>query len=272
MDHVTTLPNIMKEFNPGLMGCSEDLSNSLEESLNVGKVQATTINITAQTNLLSERIRNNPDINYENDWKLVTVLMGYNDICVSSCFDNSLGLVGQWISNVDQALTIMYLERLSISFYILGRATTSLRFLELANNTFCDFVFQSFWSCLLQAANSSLPDMVGERFGQGLTELVESRKYEKTNSFTVVVQPSLPIFRENVTEMELSYLAPDCMHLSGSGNRLFATYLWNNMLRPVGSKHNTLTRESPSNCPSDDFPCLYTYLNSEGECTLGNTL
>ena len=76
MDHVTTLPNIMKEFNPGLMGCSEDLSNSLEESLNVGKVQATTINITAQTNLLSERICNNPDINYENDWKVVTVLWG----------------------------------------------------------------------------------------------------------------------------------------------------------------------------------------------------
>ena len=88
--------------------------------------------------------------------------MGYNDICVSSSFDNSLGLVGQWISNVDQALTIMYLERLSISFYILGRETTSLRFLELAKNTFCDFVFQSFCSCLGEAANSSLPDMVGE--------------------------------------------------------------------------------------------------------------
>ena len=269
MDQVTTLPNILKEFRPDLVGFSTELSDPMDNSLNVGVVGAKSVNITAQVDLLIERISNNPDIDFENDWKLVTVLIGYNDICDFSCLGNAFDLVEDWIRNIDRSLTTLShsLPRTFVNLILLGLPSVALRYVALSPGPFCSFIYQRYCPCILQAANSSMPDRVAEHFNERLIELVESRRYDKTNEFTVVVQPASPLTYENAT-FDQSYVSFDCLHMSASGNRLSATHLWNNMLRPVGSKDSGPASGTLPNCAANDIPYLYTYLNSAGKYSL----
>lgn len=35
----------------------------------------------AQANLLVERMKTEPEVDFENDWKLITLFIGGNDLC-----------------------------------------------------------------------------------------------------------------------------------------------------------------------------------------------
>ena len=266
MDQVGTLPNYLKEYRPDLVGFSSQLSDPTEESLNVGVVDAETINITTQIDQIFDRIHRNPDIDFENDWKLITLLIGFNDICEYSCLENAFNLVGEWIERIDRALTMLshFLPRTFVNVMSLGKISNALRYVS---GPLCTFVYQTACPCIgqLLRVSNSMPDRVTEEFNERLTQLVESRKYDRTNEFTVVIQPGFPLLNDNEA-FDSSYLAIDCLHLAAPGNRLTATHLWNNMLSPVGSKNPITTTDIPPNCPAQDFPYLYTYLNSAGKC------
>ena len=52
-----------------------------------------------------------------------------------------------------------------------------------------------------------------------IRKLVRSRRYEKRDDFTVVIQPFMTKtpwpYRNNNNTIDFSYLAPDCFHFSG---------------------------------------------------------
>ncbi len=83
-----TLPNVLKNFNPNLYGYSTHktlVGISSADGFNVAVSGSESDELPEQAHRLIERMRKDPNVNFEKDWKLVTIFTGNNDICSHSC-------------------------------------------------------------------------------------------------------------------------------------------------------------------------------------------
>ena len=84
-----TLPNILKNFNPNIYGYST--RNTLipkmqnEDVFNVADTGATSGDLPAQAKRLIALMRQDLKVNYGRDWKMVTIMIGGNDVCSHVC-------------------------------------------------------------------------------------------------------------------------------------------------------------------------------------------
>ncbi|PNF40544.1 hypothetical protein B7P43_G08164 [Cryptotermes secundus] len=83
-----TLPNILKEFNPSLIGYAvkDSLGSQKNSQFNVAEPMAITSDMPFQAELLVKRMRSDKRVDYENDWKMVTIMIGSNDFCSHMCY------------------------------------------------------------------------------------------------------------------------------------------------------------------------------------------
>ncbi|MEE6473610.1 hypothetical protein FKM82_010106 [Ascaphus truei] len=193
LERVTTLPNILREFNPKITGYSTGMGNSVTHNsfLNEAVPGAKAFNLPDQVRTLIDQMKEDKRIDFQNDWKVITIFIGANDLC-ASCTDSR-----QHPALIDTG-KIYYME---------------------------DF------TCGLQP------------FFRNTRVLVSS---------------------DDDGQPDLSYLAPDCFHLSQKAHSQLSRSLWNNMLQPLGQKTETLnfTAAVSLNCPSQQQPFLNTYKNS----------
>jgi phospholipase B1 len=83
-----TLPNILKNFNPTLHGYSTQkrlFAVSAADGFNVAVSNADSDDLLAQAVRLVQRMRKDPKVNIDKDWKMVTLFSGHNDVCSHSC-------------------------------------------------------------------------------------------------------------------------------------------------------------------------------------------
>lgn len=85
--NATTLPNILKAFNPNLVGYSlnDSFTYSAGSEFNTAEIGAITMDLLGMAKALVERIHKDPRVDFANDWKLVTITIGANDICSYVC-------------------------------------------------------------------------------------------------------------------------------------------------------------------------------------------
>ncbi|KAG8011203.1 Chromogranin-A [Nibea albiflora] len=82
-----TLANIIKLFNPNLVGAAPGKTvhgmqaHISETGFNLAVTGHNTFNLPGQTRHLIDTLRDYEGLNFEEDWKLLTILMGMNDIC-----------------------------------------------------------------------------------------------------------------------------------------------------------------------------------------------
>lgn len=86
----TTLPNILRVYNPNLVGYSwgDAFPFHRESQFNVAEIGASSIDLPYMAKVLVNRIRSDRRVNFKRDWKMVTILMGGNDICSFVCSYN----------------------------------------------------------------------------------------------------------------------------------------------------------------------------------------
>ena len=203
----------------------------------------------------------------------MTVFIGNNDICGLACLTGSLNLVEGWVDNIDQSLVYLRdnLPRTFVNLMQMSHITPYLDYVEAFPP--CQPFTARACPCLFaNASEVAMTDVVVDRFQEQLSALVDSRKYDVSNDFTVVLQPFLANFlalRDENGNADVSTLAFDCTHLSASGHRLYATALWNNMLQDVGAKDTEIFRDESIMCPSQES-FFSTYLNAASECLLEN--
>lgn len=84
-----TLPNILKEFNHNLTGYSTGTGEFLSANsrLNVAFPVAADADAFKQARILVNKIRQDPKINITQDWKMITIFFGANDLCSAQCYD-----------------------------------------------------------------------------------------------------------------------------------------------------------------------------------------
>uniref|UniRef100_A0A1I7X3T0 Lipase_GDSL domain-containing protein n=1 Tax=Heterorhabditis bacteriophora TaxID=37862 RepID=A0A1I7X3T0_HETBA len=108
---LSALMYILRKFNSNLIGYSTGIgsANVWEISkLNQAIPGAETGDLPSQSRALVQLMHNHPEINIKNDWKLVNIFIGANDMC-SYCKTNGTGSVGPntFKNNIVKAVQIL---------------------------------------------------------------------------------------------------------------------------------------------------------------------
>ncbi|XP_015421912.1 PREDICTED: phospholipase B1, membrane-associated [Myotis davidii] len=266
----TTLPNILKKFNPQILGFS---TGTQEETagLNVAVEGASARDMPAQARDLVARMKNSPEINLEKDWKLITLFIGSNDLC-HYCENPEVHSAREYVRHIQQALDILYeLPRAFVNVV----EVMELSSLHQGQGGKCDMPLaaQSNCTCFRRVQENS-PEMqelkkVNWNFQSGVSRFSYWQQYLQREDFTVVVQP---FFQNTLVPLnerggaDLTFFSEDCFHFSERGHAEMAIALWNNMLEPVGRKttsNNFTYSRTKLKCPSPESPYLHTLKNSQ---------
>ncbi|XP_030410144.1 phospholipase B1, membrane-associated [Gopherus evgoodei] len=274
LKNVTTLPNILREFNLNLTGYSTGTGGASEPNafLNQAVPGAVAEKLPDQVRALVRLMKSDPRIDFNTDWKIITVLIGANDLC-NYCKDPNYYSAVNFTSHIQEALDILHAEvpRALVNL-VEVMDLLPLRQMFLDNQVQCPtHLTEDLCSCVLPVTEGSqelVMVMEATRAYQNSTrKLVESGRYDTQENFTVVLQPffrntKIPLLQDGRADM--SFLAPDCFHLSQKSQSQLSRTLWNTMLLPVGEKTDFFDPKAniTLSCPTPHKPFLGTYRNS----------
>ncbi|CAN8203441.1 unnamed protein product [Coccothraustes coccothraustes] len=270
LENVTTLPNILKKFNPNLFGFSTGSSKETA-GFNVAERNASARDMPAQARALVELMRSSSKINFKEDWKLITILVGGSDLC-QYCLDKETYSVQKYVKHLQDTLDIFYKELPRVFINVVEMLEFSGLRQITASSSECALTAKKVCPCLLnpEENSSELQEIrrVNRDFQAEALQLIHSGRYEQRQDFAAVIQPFfrntlLPL--DSTSRPDMSFFAADCFHFSARGYAEMAMALWNNMLEPVGEKqtYNNFTHDrSKLRCPNPEKPFLFTRRNS----------
>ncbi|XP_077008603.1 phospholipase B1, membrane-associated [Tamandua tetradactyla] len=274
LENVTTLPNILREFNRNLTGFAVGTGNADDSNafLNQAVPRAKAEELTSQVQTLVQRMREDHRINFHEDWKVITVLIGGNDLC-DYCTDSNLYSAANFLNHLRNALDILHREVPRALVNLVDFLSPSvMRQVFLGNPDRCPVQRASILcNCVLTLREGSQElarlEAVARAYQSSARELVESGRYDTREDFSVVLQPflqhtQLPTQADG--RPDVSFFAPDCIHPSQKFHSQLSRALWANMLQPLGRKTDTLdvTADIPLSCPTQGEPFLRTFRNS----------
>lgn len=106
-----TLPNLLKVYNPHLIGYSSSASGnsySFQEAaqFNVAEPGSLVDDAVRQAKMLVKRMRLDRRVDIKNDWKLITIMTGSNDFCMDICMkaNNNVSSIASIVSRAQQHL------------------------------------------------------------------------------------------------------------------------------------------------------------------------
>lgn len=260
----TSLPNILRNYNPGLYGMSTGLgifSSHFNVAVSGDKVE----HMLGQAQNLAKKMLNDHNVNYANDWKLITIFIGGNDLC-ASCKDLKY-TVDRYKQDLQAALDYLHANVPRAMVNMVEILDIEMVY-GLKEGFFCNVLHLFICQCVAYPLSSKSIEkarMLRIGYQDVASELANSGRYDTRDDFTVVAQPfyrNTELPRTADGGIDYSYFAADCFHYSKRGQEETAQALWNNMVEPVGSKRTKWTPGEPIECPSEEHPFLYTSKNS----------
>nr|XP_049613569.1 phospholipase B1, membrane-associated isoform X1 [Syngnathus scovelli] len=280
-EDVITLPNIIKLFNPNLLGAARGKTlhgmeaHLRETGLNLAVTGHNTFNLPGQTRHLIDTLRSFEGLNFKKDWKLLTILMGMNDIC-DYCKDKALFSAENFIHYMTVSLEMLMNEvpRMIVNVVQILPMQT-LR--EVHKPTPGCLLQRSFCSCLIEPGSQSaeLRELVeiNLEFQRRLEALLLADRFFR-DDFAVVLQPFLKQAdppRLPSGKIDMSFFTHDCFHFTIKGHEELAKGLWNNMFQPEGGKTVVSSFSDPITlvCPPTEHPYIFTRppLARSGQCS-----
>ncbi|CAI6350811.1 unnamed protein product [Macrosiphum euphorbiae] len=266
-----TLPNILKVFNPKLIGYAygDALAEQHFSQFNVAEVGALSRDLPFMTRELVKRMKMDKRVNITEDWKLVTMMMTSNTFCLELCYDDYTTYAEKHRQEVLKALLYIKenLPRTMVNLILSPNLEILLNFTNLPRICFFTHILEC--PCLYSIQyKHKLSDYIKvmKQFQEVEKELVENEELKDKDDFTVVLQAftedlKFPLNRFNTTD--ITYLGSDCFHFSQKGYARAANALWNNMMEPVGRKSTDWSKEFDRFiCPTKESPYIGTWKNS----------
>uniref|UniRef100_A0A3P8RK67 Phospholipase B1, membrane-associated n=1 Tax=Amphiprion percula TaxID=161767 RepID=A0A3P8RK67_AMPPE len=260
---------IIKLFNPNLLGAAPGKTvhgmqaHISETGFNLA-VTGHNTNLPGQTRHLIDTLRAYEGLNFEEDWKLLTILMGMNDIC-DYCKDKALFSVDNFIHYMTVSLEMLMNEvpRMIVNVVQILPMQT----LREVQKPTPGCLLQSFCSCLIEPVPRS-PELrelveVNLEFQKRLEQLLHSDRFFR-DDFAVVLQPFLkhadPPRLQN-GKIDMTFFTHDCFHFTMKGHEELAKGLWNNMFQPEGGKMIVNSFSDPIGLicpPMQEHPYIFT--------------
>jgi len=273
-EHIT-IPNIIKKYNARVFGESHGIgaADVWEVSqLNIGQPGAKATDMPRQARELVHRLQTHPEVDFANDWKLVNMFIGGNDMC-GYCHDPVGHSAQRFGADIQTAIQILYdnVPRTIVS--LVGMFHMEMLRQIDSGQFFCSEM-HILGECKCEAdtgftnANISAA-CIG--YQQAQYAIQASGVFDHKDDFTFVIQPVFedilqPPRYSNGT-VDLSFFSPDCFHFSQLGHAIVAKHTWNTMLQPVGHKttNASLSPHMPQPalaCPDHNCPFIRTVKNS----------
>ncbi|XP_055487013.1 phospholipase B1, membrane-associated-like isoform X2 [Leucoraja erinacea] len=271
---VTTLSNILRVFNPSLVGYSTGIGrqDTQHAFLNQAVAGSVTGELMPQVRELLKRMKNNLLINFQEDWKIITLFVGGNDLC-DYCKNPAEFSPDNFIKNIQEVLDTLHNE-VPRAFVNLVTVLHILPLRELFADTRvkCSlFILNMLCKCVVNPEDNSVQldelETLNREYQRRTHTLINSGRYDSREDFTVVIQPfmeDIEMPRDKNGVPDISYFAPDCFHFNVKTHAQAARSLWNNMLEPLGGKtmNQSIDQLIYLSCPSQEHPYLRTYRNS----------
>ncbi|KAF7690291.1 phospholipase B1, membrane-associated-like [Silurus meridionalis] len=272
LDTTTTLPNILRQFNPFLKGFSTGDGVSAKDGFNMAVSGATASGLIDQVNRLIQALKSSEHVDFKMDWKLITVFVGVSDLC-QYCMDQNNFLPQNYSHHLTNALDLLYKEVPRVLVNVLTVPEIEVLRMVMKSSLGCSFFPRDVCPCLMTPADNSSELMalklINQEYQTELERLISGQRYDGHEDFTVVLQPYLQnttIPSDKDGNPDLSYFTLDCFHFSERAQAEMAISLWNNMLEPVGNKQtfNNFTYDRTKlKCPTETLrPFIYTKMNS----------
>lgn len=274
-----TLANFLLAYNPNLQGYSKGTYAAevcygtncpsiryypLQDVNNAAKAGSMVVDMASkQVPYLIRQVNLNPDIDVKNDWKVLTMMIGMNDLCASCTFDLPFLTADEYENNLMATLERVRagLPRTFVNI-VAGFNVSQAYDLSLTMSR-CSNVTRNLFiqcDCIFKPENGQIRETIDARitqFNQRAQNVAAYYQRKAYNNFAVVVQPFA--MDTHVSELPGKFLSKsDCFHPSTYGQAAMATALWNNMLTPAASKKTSINMDDTPICPTADT-LLYTY-------------
>jgi len=269
LESVVTLPNFLKKFNSNLTGYSTGSNivfiynngRHLNEAVSGNEAN----HIYAQAERLINKMKNDSSINYQKDWKMITLFIGGNDLC-RFCRNYEKHSPNAYIKDIEAGLDLLYKE-VPRAFVNLVPILRVEQVKDLNKGLVCNVlhIFECRCGAFPTKKEAQEIKEFTNQYQNYTISLANSGKYDGRDDFTVVAQPFFTNFMTPKLpdgSPDLSYVAPDCFHFSTKGHTAGAIGLWNNLLQPVGQKSTTWLPTDKILCPSKKSPFFFTNKNS----------
>ncbi|XP_031728996.1 phospholipase B1, membrane-associated isoform X4 [Anarrhichthys ocellatus] len=196
--NVITLANIFRLFSPRLLGPSPartfhgQPTTVNETGFNFAVTGHNTLNVSDQIRHMIDTFKSYPGLSFEEDWKVVTMLIGMNDIC-DYCKDKTLFSPDNFIHYMTEALDTM-MKEIPRTIVNVVQILSMKPLRDVQRPTLGCQLQKSFCSCLVQPEENSseLKELVeiNTEFQRRLEKLLHGERFFKKD-FAVVLQPYL---------------------------------------------------------------------------------
>jgi phospholipase B1 len=281
IDHHITLPNILRKFNPNIFGYANGISSSdvwEKAHLNLGFPGAESGDLIGQARQLVQLMQTHSEIDIQNDWKLINIFIGGNDVC-AECKDTLNNATGphspkQFGAHLRSTIQILYDHLPKTIVSLTGMFNMKMLRMVDHGQIFCQglHVFECPCESDKGFTDQQISD-VCEGYMKAEQDLQDQSVFDDKDDFTLVIQP---FFEDDIIppelpdgSVDLDFFAADCFHFSQFGHAVVSKYLWNSIMQPVGQKvrkTNLSNSDFDMLCPDSSCPFIRTTKNSK-DCT-----
>lgn len=267
-----TLPNIFKVFNPRLYGyaVANTLAKNRAARFNVAEPSAMTKDMPFMAEVLLKRLQHDKNVNMKQHWKMISIFIGANDICIDQCFYNTTeDFLMKHRRDLYRTLKILKdnIPRLMVNIISIPNIDklAAMKGMPLL----CDLLHRAECPCVISDALSTEQRKQRaetiRRFQQIDIEVASLPEFQLEEFAavprTLAIDKNLRTLRNGNTD--LRYFAADCFHFSQYGNAAFANMFWNELLQAnnVILGDRLLSPFEAFACPTENKPYLSTLAN-----------
>jgi len=265
--NATTIFNFIRHYNPNVVGGATHSTLPLDAAvyhkpyewlileqdkihLNAGVSEAKAADVFGQIRYLKERLPKE-GVDMKNDWKLLTLFIGANDLCVACESSHTAQQPENWIQTVDSLLNTVHQDIPRVFVNLMGMVNITEVYRVDVQSWYCRLVQTKFEECPCMSGHG--PDGRAAmsaaivQYNQLMAQLAQKWQAKNLDDFYVSFQPFLTETpfpgREVLSDL-------DCFHPSAISDQYMAMGLWNSMFLPAALKPTSIGLNLTVQCPS----------------------
>ncbi|EGT38024.1 hypothetical protein CAEBREN_02518 [Caenorhabditis brenneri] len=249
IDGLITIPNILREFSPKIVGVSHGMGADLpDHQLNVAQTGATTKDLYKQAVELTRRVKKLTEVDYKNEWIMIIITIGTEELC-THCD-------GPSYDHIKKAIVHLQIEIPKALVVLLGPVHVS-SFHEQKSN-----LLKNRCQCSRDQTEGFMYDISRKwtRVWKDIQKYVETGVTARS-TFGMISYPMVTI----TSRYPNGLFIKDKPLLNRRGHNYATKWLWNRLIG--GDLYNlssaTLSQDNYF-CPSVGCPYFRTYANHRG--------
>eukprot|EP01028_Stygiella_incarcerata_P005280 TRINITY_DN223_c0_g1_i4.p1 TRINITY_DN223_c0_g1~~TRINITY_DN223_c0_g1_i4.p1 ORF type:complete len:359 (-),score=94.54 TRINITY_DN223_c0_g1_i4:286-1362(-) len=266
-----TVPNILKAVTgnsvvgaPTIRGPPLDLLewknhrlrpfNPEFDKLDAGISGGTTNCVPSQIDYIASQMKNDPSIDFENDWKLITLFIGSNNLC-EVCHHTNVSYPDVYKKQMHDIIAKVRDDIPRVFLNVIPNLPVTEVYPLIESSEYCIAFHKLIEECSCVVGKDSSDETRAlmrerhEEFNNAIFEIENEFSESNSTTFAVRVQP----ITDKTVMPTLKYLSSlDCFHPSALGHEILSINLWNSMLTPKEKKLHALDFEATVMCPTED--------------------